>query len=250
MAIKRYFKLSMGIEESKKGSPAYDPRAKYDYIYCCLTHNMNYVTKEANADATINKTTWGFCGYSGEAGGRLMNKPQSKGGQSTIVIDINWRYPHAHHHRHSLRTPATRPTGFSQQGPSEVYFPCKQLKTMVVGEDREVPGMSIKNLLCGKEYTVPKKMIYSKLPHLTADNHFLGKNIMNYIGESGFGITTTCHCDCFPKRLKDYCHHERVPSHDKWMRVAWFKQPVFAIKQGEKDDKKKTTVHTKTFLSS
>ena len=111
--IKWYFKLSMGIEEPKKGSPAYDPCAKYDYIYCCLIHNMEYVTNEADADATIDKMTWGFCGYSGKVGGRLMNKPQSKGGQSTIVIDINQRYPRAYHHQHSLQTPASRPTGFS-----------------------------------------------------------------------------------------------------------------------------------------
>ena len=109
--------------------------------------------------------------------------------------------------------------------------------------------MSIMNLLRGKEYTVPKKMIYSKLPHLTADNHFFDKNIMNYIGESGFGVTTICHHDCFSKGLKDYCHHEKVPSHDKRMRVAWFKQPIFAIKWVEKDNEKKTKVYTKTFLS-
>ena len=47
----------MGIEESKKGSPAYDSCAKYDYIYHCLIHNMNYVTNEADADATIDKMT-------------------------------------------------------------------------------------------------------------------------------------------------------------------------------------------------
>ena len=100
--IKRYFKLSMGIEKSKKDSPSYNPCAKYGYIYHCLTHNMNYVTSEANADATIDKTTWGFCGYSGKVGDRLMNKPQLKGSQSTIVIDINQRSPCAYHHQHSL----------------------------------------------------------------------------------------------------------------------------------------------------
>ena len=77
--IKRYFKLSMGIEERKKGEVGYDPCIKYDYIYRCLTHNMNYVTERADLDCTIDETTWGFSGYSGEAGGRLMNKPVSKG---------------------------------------------------------------------------------------------------------------------------------------------------------------------------
>jgi hypothetical protein len=31
--IKRYFKLSMGIEEKKRGQDGYDPCVKYDYIY-------------------------------------------------------------------------------------------------------------------------------------------------------------------------------------------------------------------------
>lgn len=77
--IKRYFKLSMGIEEKKRGEAGYDPCVKYDYIYRCLVHNMNYVTELADLDSTIDETTWGFSGFSGDAGGRLMNKPKSKG---------------------------------------------------------------------------------------------------------------------------------------------------------------------------
>ncbi len=42
-------------------------------------HNMNYVTAQADLDCSIDGTTWGFSGYSGKAGGRLMNKPVSKG---------------------------------------------------------------------------------------------------------------------------------------------------------------------------
>jgi hypothetical protein len=49
--IKRYFKLSMGIEEKKRGEAGYDPCVKYDYIYRCLVHNMNYVTELADSPA-------------------------------------------------------------------------------------------------------------------------------------------------------------------------------------------------------
>jgi hypothetical protein len=69
----------MGFEEKKPGTEGYDPCAKYDYIYRCLIHNMAYVTDRADLDCTIDETTWGFAGYSGDAGGRLMNKPVSKG---------------------------------------------------------------------------------------------------------------------------------------------------------------------------
>jgi hypothetical protein len=58
-----------------------------------------------------------------------------KDGQSTIVIDIHCRYPHACVHQHSLQTPVTRPVGFSQQGPSEVYYLCEELAAMVEREE-------------------------------------------------------------------------------------------------------------------
>ncbi len=70
---------------------------------------------------------------------------------------------------------------------------------------------------------------------------------MDYIGKNGFGIITTCRRDCFPKILKDYFHHKKVPSHDKRTRVARFEQPIFAVRRAEKDNDKKA--YTKTFVS-
>jgi hypothetical protein len=114
-------------------------------------------------------------------------------------------------------------------------------------EEDEEAGISIKNLLDGKEYTVPKKKIYANRPHITADNCFSRENVMDYIGKNGFGITTTCRRDGFPRGLKDYFHHEKVPSHDKRTRVAQFKQSIFAVNRVEKDNDKKA--YTKTFVS-
>ena len=79
LQIKRYFKLNCNYEEAKRGTEAYDPCAKFDYIFRCLIHNMNYCTANADLDQTIDESTWGFAGYSGEAGGRLKNKPVKKG---------------------------------------------------------------------------------------------------------------------------------------------------------------------------
>jgi hypothetical protein len=42
-------------------------------------HNMNYITAKADLDCTVDETTWGFSSYLGNAGGRLINKPVSKG---------------------------------------------------------------------------------------------------------------------------------------------------------------------------
>jgi hypothetical protein len=86
--------LSMGIEEKKRGEAGYDPCVKYDYIYRCLVHNMNYVTELADLDSTIDETTWGFSGFFGDAGWRLMNKPKSKGGVvsclNKCLLDISF----------------------------------------------------------------------------------------------------------------------------------------------------------------
>jgi hypothetical protein len=86
--IKRYFKLSVGLLEKQKGTAGYDPCVKYDYIWRCLVHNMNYVTAQADLDCSIDETTWGFAGYSGEAGGRLMNKPVSKGKSQHCLTNV------------------------------------------------------------------------------------------------------------------------------------------------------------------
>jgi hypothetical protein len=40
---------------------------------------MNYVTKTADLDGTIDESTWGFGGYMADCGGRLINKPVSRG---------------------------------------------------------------------------------------------------------------------------------------------------------------------------
>ena len=77
--IKRFFKLNNNVQQKAKGSADYDPCVKYDYVYKVLVHNMNYVSATADQDATCDESTWGFGGYSGDCGGRLKNKPVSRG---------------------------------------------------------------------------------------------------------------------------------------------------------------------------
>jgi len=84
--IKRFFKLNMNYEEPSWGSDGYDPCAKYDYIFKCLVHNMNYVTERADMDQTIDESTLGFAGFWAEAGGRLKNKPGCE--QRQIVLSF------------------------------------------------------------------------------------------------------------------------------------------------------------------
>jgi hypothetical protein len=122
---------------------------------------------------------------------------------------------------------------------------------MVIGETRSETKdgdvVTMKNLIDGKVYTVPIKKLYSKRPHITADNHFSGENVMAFIGENGFGMTCTCRRDRFPPELKRYLNHEKVPSTDKRTRVARFEQPIFAVQRKQaKDDMKP---YTRTMVS-
>ena len=96
--IKQYFKLSNNFLEKKKGDTDCDPCCKYDHVYKCLIHNMNYVTLCADLDSTVDESTWGFGGHSGDCGQRLKNKPVSKGGQIVMVYDVNNRYLRAYLH--------------------------------------------------------------------------------------------------------------------------------------------------------
>ena len=108
----------------------------------------------------------------------------------------------------------------------------------------EVP---IKNLIDGKEYTVPVNKIYAKRPHITADNHFSGENVMTFMGENGFGMTCTCRRDRFPPGLKPHFHHDKVASTDKRTRVARFEQPILAVKRVDAEGENKA--YTRTMVS-
>lgn len=128
-----------------------------------------------------------------------------------------------------------------------MYILASKLATMVEGESNEGEAITMQNLIDGKEYEVPVKKIYPKRPHITADNHFSGENVMSFLGESGFGMTVTCRRDRFPPGLKCYFNHEKVPSTDKRTRVARFEQPIFAVKRVPADGNKKA--YYRTFVS-
>jgi hypothetical protein len=95
--LKRYFKLNNNLQDHKhKGDASFDPCTKYDSVFKALVHNMNYVTKMADLDATIDKSTWGFGGYMADCGGRLINKPVLRGKfihhLIVMVVIINLQY--------------------------------------------------------------------------------------------------------------------------------------------------------------
>jgi hypothetical protein len=72
--IKGVFKLNNNLTTPIRGNPGYDPASKYDLIFWILCHNMNHITLWAELDLAGDESTWGFMGFMGIMGCRLMNK--------------------------------------------------------------------------------------------------------------------------------------------------------------------------------
>jgi len=228
--------------DAKKGDAGYDPCSKYDFIYKVLIHNMNYVTKFADLDATIDESTWGFGGFSGECGGQLINKPVSRGkykmpfidfslimllillpwhyiirvitcagGQIAMISDINHRYPKAYVHQHKLHL---RHPPFKAIGQSEVVMLVGMIDLLLKDRaaDANEPKIAIQNPTSAMRLEYTLKQVYTKPPHITADNIFLSETIIEWLGGKGYGLTATCARDKIPTTIKPYTHHTKVDS--------------------------------------
>jgi hypothetical protein len=115
--IKGVFKLNNNLTSPSLGKEGYNPAAKYDLIFWTVCHNMNYCTLWAELDNAVDESTWGFGGFMADAGGRLINKPVGKGGQTTMIFDVSRRYPRAYVHRHKMHV---QPDGFTAEGKFEL----------------------------------------------------------------------------------------------------------------------------------
>ncbi len=56
--MKHIKKLCYVDSVPKKGGPNFDPSYKHNYIFKCIINNVNYLTKHAALDSTIDKTTF------------------------------------------------------------------------------------------------------------------------------------------------------------------------------------------------
>ena len=106
---------------------------------------MNYVTKRADSDGTMNESSWGFGGYMAECGCPIINKKVSKGGHTTFWMDIHRSYPRAYIHRHKLQTTATHPDGFRYQGQAEVVEIVTQIDRLIDGTEPGYTEYTIKH---------------------------------------------------------------------------------------------------------
>ena len=73
----------------KKGTPGYDPSARYRMIYDVLVANTNCLTFKAADDLCADEGTWPTqC--RGEAVTRIQGKSCTMGDQTTIVADVGY----------------------------------------------------------------------------------------------------------------------------------------------------------------
>ena len=133
-----------------------------------------------------------------------------------MLFDINNRYPRAYIHRHKL-TANHRPKGFNSEGPAEMVQMVSQIDRLLVQDNYNEVEMMKDGPGTLHEYKM--KPIYTQKPHITADNYFSGDNVMDYLGERGYGMTCTCRRDRLPSQMKPYLHHEKVNSADSKVKV-------------------------------
>ncbi len=81
---------------------------------------------------------------------------------------------------------------------------------IVNGESSEREVHEIQNPTGNGVDKYKMKRIYEQPPHIVADNHFSGEEVMDLLGRKGYGATMTNRRDCLPKGLKPYLHHDKV----------------------------------------
>ena len=158
-----------------------------------------------------------------------------------------------------------RPVGFNQEGPAEIVCMVDAIEKLIKkpdlpatndgnngnepdeydenddDDDEEIPHPS------GKLLKYKKKRIFSRAPHIVADNYFSGEHVLDYVGRKGFGMTGTIRRDRIPKLIKPYVHHTKVTNYDQKSRMMRFQNPIVAVKRVEQKDG--AYAYTKTWVS-
>ena len=215
LQCKQVWKLCDNSKAPKRGEDGYDPAYKYDMLFAVIVHNVNQLTAYADLDQCGDETTFGHGRY-GEPGSglwnRFANKPVTKGGQIVLVCDKHRVRPRAYTHRHKLHVV---PDGWEKyQGPLEVRRLVEKLKPM-----------------CSLEQDVlDVRKIFGDYPHMTWDNHFSGDQIMDWLGEQGFGATMTCRRDRLPGGIPSMYFHKGQTAVTDRSKASRFLQPVVAVK--------------------
>lgn len=210
--IKGNVKLCVYTDEKKRGDEGYDCTQKYGLVWDVTVFNLNQLLEVAGLDTTVDETTWGNASYA-DVQHRLKNKPYSKGGQHTLLVDSRSRYIYGYTSRHKFwkRSPP-----FTAEGPAEIKRLLDDLTPLVVGEE--------------KEESDKRRQIFPGKFCLAMDNHFSGDVTSRFIGENGFKSVKTNRRDRLPAACsKDSFHHRKDVDHNAASRMARFAEPIIAV---------------------
>jgi len=222
--------LNNNLTATKRGDPDHDPCQKYDYIYKCIVHNTNAMTKHASLDLCGDETTWMNASYAEPGSGvikRGLEKPGgSRGGQTVIVSDVERVRIRAYLHRHKLHT-----KHFSIEGCNEIKMIADKLLAMLSSaEDND-------------DVNRPKP-IFREPPHMTWDNYFSSYQSMEYIASKGMGMTCTVNRGQLPGKVPVQYWHKGTTGSDDRTKAARFEFPVVAVKRDKVNYGNSVWVHT------
>jgi hypothetical protein len=163
-----------------------------------------------------------------------------------MFYDIHQHYPCAYIHQHKLQK---RYEGFNSQGPSEVVDLVMSINSLIVnGESTEREVTEIQNPTGNSVDKYRMKKIYQTPPHIVADNHFSGEEVMDLLGRKGYGTAMTNRRDRFLKGLKPYLHHDKVVAGFPKAKAMCYALPIVAIKQ-QPAMSGSTKAYTRTLVS-
>ena len=212
--LKRNKKLCFNLSNPGRGNPGYNPAYKYDLTFKCVVDNTNVISAKADETQSKDETTWGHSGY-GESGTgittKFVNKKVSCGGQVVIVMDRFRFRPRAYMHRNKIYEELySEKKLWKKKGTFEMMYLAKQL-------------MLLKNQ--NGENLFPSK------PCITADNYFQDDQIMEWMGQEGFGAILTSARDRLPGDIpSQYLHKAKTLPGNKAAKLAKFVQPIVAVK--------------------
>jgi hypothetical protein len=142
-----------------------------------------------------------------------------------MIYDINNHYPRVYVYRHKLHK-CYDP--FKAIGQSEVTMLVAQLDTLVIGPSANCPTTTLKYPSTGVNTVYQQKIIYTKPPHITADNFFTSDGIMDWLGGKKYGMTGTCAQNHIPLQIKPYTNHGKVDASHPRCKLMRFENPVVA----------------------
>ena len=236
LELKRAIKLNNNLTATKRGDANHDPCQKYDYIYKCICHNTNALTKHASLDLCGDETTWMNASYAEPGSGvirRGLEKPGgSRGGQTVIISDVERVRIRAYMHRHKLHE-----RHFGIEGCNEVKMIVDCLSNMLITEDND-------NTNNTNNTSNWPKAIFHEPPHMTWDNYFSGDQSMEYVASKGMGMTCTVNRGRLPGKVHNEYWHKGTTSSDDRSKAARFEFPIVAVKRDKEKYGDSVWVHT------